>query len=76
MQRMLAMNPAIALFTGVKPGPDGRPDAAALERALSKLESWPHKDRLVGAPDRKQHEFDLHKPSALLQDIVHRPPPA
>ena len=32
MQRMLAMNPAIALFTGVKPGPDGRPDAAALER--------------------------------------------
>jgi hypothetical protein len=33
--------------------------------ALSKLESWPHKDRLVGAPDRKQHELDLHKPSAL-----------
>ncbi len=32
MQRMLAVNPAIALFTGVKPGPDGQPDAAALER--------------------------------------------
>jgi len=32
MQRMLAVNPAIASFTGVKPGPDGQPDAAALER--------------------------------------------
>src|SRR3989449_6366993 len=32
VQCMLAVNPAIALFTGVKPGPDGRPDAAALER--------------------------------------------
>ena len=31
MQRMLAMNPAIALFTGITPGPDGRPDAAAVE---------------------------------------------
>jgi deazaflavin-dependent oxidoreductase (nitroreductase family) len=34
MQRMLADNPAIAVFTAVKPGPDGRPDAAALEREL------------------------------------------
>jgi len=32
MQRMLVENPAIAVFTGVKAGPDGRPDAAALER--------------------------------------------
>jgi hypothetical protein len=32
MQRMLAENPAIAVFTGIRPGPDGRPDAAALER--------------------------------------------
>jgi deazaflavin-dependent oxidoreductase (nitroreductase family) len=31
MQRMLAVNPAIAVFTGVKPGPDGRPDPVALE---------------------------------------------
>jgi deazaflavin-dependent oxidoreductase (nitroreductase family) len=31
MRRMLAANPAIALFTGIKAGPDG-PDAAALER--------------------------------------------
>jgi deazaflavin-dependent oxidoreductase (nitroreductase family) len=32
MRRMLAANPAISLFTGVKPGPDEWPDAAALER--------------------------------------------
>src|SRR2546429_1927458 len=32
MQRMLAVNPALALFTGIRPGPDGRPDAAALAR--------------------------------------------
>ena len=31
MRRMLAANPAIALFTGIEAGPDG-PDAAALER--------------------------------------------
>jgi deazaflavin-dependent oxidoreductase (nitroreductase family) len=32
MRRMLAANPAIALFTGIKAGPDGWPDATALER--------------------------------------------
>lgn len=32
MQRMLAENPAVGVFTGVKPSPDGRPDPAALER--------------------------------------------
>jgi len=32
MRRMLAANPAIAQFTGVKPGPDGWPNSAALER--------------------------------------------
>ena len=32
MRRMLAANPAIAVFTGVKPGPDGWPDPSALER--------------------------------------------
>jgi deazaflavin-dependent oxidoreductase (nitroreductase family) len=32
MERMLVENPAIAVFTGVKAGPDGRPDAIALER--------------------------------------------
>jgi hypothetical protein len=32
MQRMLAVNPALALFTGIKPGLDGRPDTAALAR--------------------------------------------
>jgi hypothetical protein len=32
MRRMLSANPAIAVFTGVKPGPDGRPDAGALGR--------------------------------------------
>jgi deazaflavin-dependent oxidoreductase (nitroreductase family) len=30
--RMLAANPAIALFTGIRPGPDGRPKAESLER--------------------------------------------
>lgn len=34
MQRMLVDNPAIAVFTGIKPGPDGRPDAVALEHEL------------------------------------------
>lgn len=34
MHRMLADNPAVAMFTGVKPGPDGRPDAVALEHVL------------------------------------------
>ncbi len=29
---MLAANPAIALFTGIRPGADGRPDAESLER--------------------------------------------
>ena len=29
---MLAANQAISAFTGVLPGPDGRPDAGALER--------------------------------------------
>jgi hypothetical protein len=32
MRRMLAANSAIAMFTGIKLGPDGRPDADALER--------------------------------------------
>ncbi len=32
LQRMLAANPAISLFTGVRPGPGGRPDPEALER--------------------------------------------
>lgn len=32
LQRMLAANPAISIFTGVRPGPGGRPDAEALER--------------------------------------------
>jgi deazaflavin-dependent oxidoreductase (nitroreductase family) len=32
MQRMLAENPAVGVFTGIKAGPDGRPDGAALER--------------------------------------------
>lgn len=32
MQLMLATNPAIAVFTGIKSAPDGRPDAVALER--------------------------------------------
>ena len=32
LQRMLAANPAISDFTGVLPGPDGRPYAGALER--------------------------------------------
>jgi hypothetical protein len=32
MQRMLAVNPAVGVFTGIKAGPDGRPDGAALER--------------------------------------------
>jgi deazaflavin-dependent oxidoreductase (nitroreductase family) len=32
MRRMLAANSAIAMFTGITPGPDGRPDADALER--------------------------------------------
>ena len=32
MQLMLSVNPAIGLFTGIKPGASGRPDAAALER--------------------------------------------
>ena len=32
MRRMLAANPAIAIFTGIKRGVDGWPDAAALER--------------------------------------------
>jgi len=32
MRRMLVENPAIAVFTGIKAGRDGRPDEAALER--------------------------------------------
>ena len=32
--RMLAANPAISAFTGIWPGPDGRPDRKALEREL------------------------------------------
>ena len=32
--RMLAANPAISAFTGIWPGPDGRPDPKALEREL------------------------------------------
>jgi deazaflavin-dependent oxidoreductase (nitroreductase family) len=32
MQLMLSVNPAIGLFTGLKRGAGGRPDAAALER--------------------------------------------
>lgn len=30
--RMLAVNPAIAVFTGIRPGPDGRPMAVSLDR--------------------------------------------
>ncbi len=30
--RMLAINPAIAVFTGIRPGSDGRPFAESLER--------------------------------------------
>jgi len=30
--RMLAINPAIAVFTGIRPGSDGRPFAKSLER--------------------------------------------
>ena len=30
--RMLAINPAIAVFTGIRPGSDGRPIAESLER--------------------------------------------
>jgi len=30
--RMLAINPAIAVFTGIRPGSDGRPFAQSLER--------------------------------------------
>jgi hypothetical protein len=29
---MLAANPAVGVFMGIKPGPDGEPDAVALER--------------------------------------------
>jgi deazaflavin-dependent oxidoreductase (nitroreductase family) len=32
MQRMLAENPAVGVFTGIRPSPDGRPDRIALER--------------------------------------------
>jgi deazaflavin-dependent oxidoreductase (nitroreductase family) len=32
LRRMLAANPAIAVFTGVRLGPDGHPDARALDR--------------------------------------------
>jgi len=32
MGRMLAINPAIAVFTGIRPGSDGRPFAESLER--------------------------------------------
>ena len=32
MRRMLASNPTMAIFTGIRLGPDGRPDATALER--------------------------------------------
>jgi hypothetical protein len=32
MRRMLAANPTMGLFTGIRLGPDGRPDAAALDR--------------------------------------------
>jgi hypothetical protein len=29
---MLAANPAIALFSGIRPDPDGRPNAESLDR--------------------------------------------
>ncbi len=32
LRRMLAANPAISMFTGVRPGPGGQPDPEALER--------------------------------------------
>ena len=32
LRLMLAANPTMGMFTGIRPGPDGRPDAAALER--------------------------------------------
>ena len=32
LSRMLAINPAIAVFTGIRPGSDGRPFAKSLER--------------------------------------------
>ena len=32
MGRMLAINPAISVFTGIRPGSDGRPFAESLER--------------------------------------------
>ena len=32
LRRMLAANPAVGVFMGIKPGPDGEPDAVALER--------------------------------------------
>jgi hypothetical protein len=34
--RMLQLNPAIALFTGIWRGPDGRPDQSALDRMRSR----------------------------------------
>ena len=32
LRRMLAANPAVGVFMGIKPGPDGEADAVALER--------------------------------------------
>ena len=57
MQRMLAVNPALALFTGIKPGLDGRPDAAALARerlrgfvvVRLRLDGGAYKTRIVAA---------------------------
>ena len=57
MQRMLAVNPALGLFTGIKPGLDGRPDAAALARerlrgfvvVRLRLDGGAYKTRIVAA---------------------------
>ncbi len=57
MQRMLAVNPALPLFTGIKPGLDGRPDAAALARerlrgfvvVRLRLDGGAYKTRIVAA---------------------------
>lgn len=34
--RMMAANPALSVFTGIRRGPDGQPDSKSLERELSR----------------------------------------
>ena len=36
LSRMLALNPALSVFTGIRRGADGRPDARSLQRAHSR----------------------------------------